>query len=179
MFSMMDTPAFIIVKSRIRSLRNLRGNVLAGTFVLMKEDFGVSKCSTSNPNTRYYPSSLWCDLNGGALGWVTVKVRYVHDTRKGGSRKTRSTTETSGSGVVGKRGFPSRTRGNSPLITAREKTRTEIYRWHRYFSCTYIGLDDLLYIVHCRSLSIKLFCSGREFRGGIDANIIYRHNNIE
>lgn len=32
-----------------------------------------------------------------------------------------------------------------------------------------------LYIVHCRSLSIKLFCSGREFRGAIDANIIYRH----
>lgn len=57
-FNMMDTPAFIIAKSRIRSLCNLCGNILAGTFVLMKGDFGVSKCGTSNLNTRYYPSSL-------------------------------------------------------------------------------------------------------------------------
>lgn len=148
----MDTPTFIIVKSRIRSLCNIRGNVLAGTFVLMKEDFGVSKCSASNPNTRYYPSSLWCDLNGGAESRSKSDTCMIPAWE--GAKKTRATTETSGSGVVGKRGFPPNQR-NSSLITAREKTRTEIYRWHRYFSST---CRTRWFIIHCRSLSIKLFC---------------------
>lgn len=146
-----------MAKSRIHSLRNLCGNILAGTFVLMKGDFGVSKCNTSNPNTRYYPFSLWCDLNGRASGWVTVKVRYVHDIRKGGKQKNTTDDRNVRFRYRGETRL-SPDRGNSPLITAREKTRTEIYRWHRYFSCTCTELDDLLHIIHCRSLSTKLFC---------------------
>lgn len=139
------SPIFIM-ESRIHSLRNLCGNVLAGTFVLMKGDFGVSKCNTSNPNTRYYPFSLWCDLNSGGV-WLSHGQSQIRAWYPQGGGKQKNTTDDRNVRFR-YRGETrlSPDRGNSPLITAREKTRTEIYRWHRYFSCTCIGLDDLWHI---------------------------------
>lgn len=124
----------------------LVATILAGTFMLMKENFGIWECSTE-PNTRYYPFSLWYNLNVGAeLSHGQSQIRAWYS--QGVEKKTQPTTETSG---IAGRTFPNR---SSSVNYRAWKTCIKIYRWHRYF---YYIWDSMIYYVLCRSPFIKSF----------------------
>lgn len=58
------------------------GNILAGTFMLMKENFGIWECNTE-PNTRYYPFSLWYGLNAElSHGQSQIRAWYSQGVEK-------------------------------------------------------------------------------------------------
>lgn len=147
------SPIFIM-ESRIHSLRNLCGNVLAGTFVLMKGDFGVSKCNISNLNTRYYPFSLWCDLNGGGVwlshGQSQIRAWYPQggQAEKHDRRQKRPVPVSWGNAA-----FP---RPGKLSVNYRAWKNT-----HRNISMTSLFLLHMYrtrwFMAYCRSLSVKLF----------------------
>jgi len=134
------TYRLLLSRNQMHLLRNPRGNVLAGTFVLMKENFGVWKCNIE-PNTRYYLLpliQLECRCRAESRSKSDTRAWYSWGIEK----KTQPTTEISGSGNA--RGEALSPSEALPLITACEKHAPKYHISMTSLFLLCMGLDDLL-----------------------------------